>query len=428
MTDVTDSHKGTLLAFAPGSWGWPEFCGSPRYHLWTLAGMGWRVLYVEPPTKLRLMRSMWKAPDREFHVLSPARVVPFGVRGIKSEANGEKWRRSTGEQLAARGLAAMKDLGWKKADFVWFGAPWHSPILEAMPKDVRTINHVYDELSLSPALSSMQREVLWMWERELVRACDLTLCSSLPQKDRRNEVAQRAFLLENAVREDFIFTGTDYVMNEQTRHIAARLDRIAPPRFLYGGVADHRVNPEFFRAILENLPSGNVVFLGKQDKSLDADFAREAQVNPRIHFLGDIPYSCMAPLLRMGDVLLIGHKRMPFTDAMYPEKLNEYLATGRPIVSVALTEVGRVARESTHEGLIRTADTPWEFVAAVTSALAERNPVLEEARIMLAKNHTWGMMGQRLERELLAEMHATRGPVTPASAAASHSGIHRLDY
>ncbi|MBI5154296.1 hypothetical protein HZA57_03580 [Candidatus Poribacteria bacterium] len=425
MSDPKKPPGPCILAFGPGTWNWPEVSGSPRYHLWTLAKMGWRVLYVEPPKEFHLFTRLWKAPDREFHVLTPGRVLPFGVRGIKSETSGERWRAFTSSQLVARAVSACDNLKMQP-DVYWFGAPWHQTLRQRLPKTGICVTHVYDELSQSPILNQMQRELLWQWERELLRSCHIAFCSSLPQKERRAEVAKRSFLLENAVSADFLYKFAPYHMDEQTRRVAAQVEKYPSPRFIYSGVADLRVEPEYFRAIIENLPTGHILFFGRKESTLDPGFAAEMDANPRMHCLGHMPYHSLPGLLRMGDVLMVAHKRMPFTDAMYPEKLNEYLATGRPVVSVCLPEVGRVARESVHEGVIRTADSPWDFVAAATVAMNDKSEILEEKRVDIAREHTWEAMGERLDRELRMELDRVfhgRKEVTALTAVRTSTGV-----
>ncbi|MCB2156001.1 hypothetical protein KQI84_14060 [bacterium] len=403
MSEQKKNSGPCILAFAPGTWRWPEVCGSTRYHLWTLAGMGWRVLYVEPPVKFHTIGKTWKAPDRDFVVLTPGRIMPFGVRGIKNDQMAEKWRSVTSSQLASRAQRALKSLKWSPHVY-WFGAPWHSEIIQHLPPGPVPVTHVYDDLSQSPIFNAMQREILWRWERELLRACNVALCSSMPQMEKREDIARRTFLLENAVKDSFIYQFKPYDLDEKTRKIAARIDRLTPPRFVYGGVADLRLEPEFFRTILENLPTGNVIFLGRKEDSLDPALAADIEGNPRMHCLGEIPYSSYPGLYRMADVLLIPHKRMPFTDAMFPEKLIEYLATGRPVVSVGLPEVGRIAREAPYEGILRVADSPWEYLAAATVAMNDKDEIHEEKRVEIARNHTWSVAGERAHRELLEEV------------------------
>lgn len=399
---IPDDSSPVLLAFAPGVWGWPDFAGSPRYHLWTLAGMGWRVLYVEPPTRLRPAGRLWRAPDRAFAVLSPGRVAPFAARAAKRDRLAEAWRGLAGRQLARRALAALQSLGWKP-DAYWLGAPWHSTVLEALPAGPPAVAHVYDELSLSPLLDEARSARLWRWERELLRSCASAFCSSRPQCDRREGVAERVVHLPNGVPRHFLHgASAPRPVPESARAALQRLEAMPRPRYGYAGVADLRLDPEMFRALLRMDREGSIAFLGKRDPSLDAAFASEIALHPRAAFFGDLPHDALPPLLRACDALLIGHRRMPFTDAMMPEKLCEYLATGRPVASVGLPEVAHAMRTSLAPPRLRVADEPeaWAREAFEAAGELDLRPDLQADRIAYAAEHTWDILGAKADRAL----------------------------
>lgn len=394
------TRKPSILAFAPGAWGRPEFAGSPRYHLWTLAGMGWRVLYVEPPTAMRLLSSAWKADDREFHVLSPGRVMPFAVRKIPSESTGNAWRRRTASQLADRALAQCRKLGIAP-DICWLGAPWHSAIPAALPEGTPAAYHVYDELPLSPIYDEAQRTALWNWETELLRECAVTLCSSRPQLERRAKAARRAALLENAVRDEWLDEAAPPPPDAQGFEWIERVRAMPRPVFVYGGVVDARLDMRCFDAVRTQNPGCTLVFAGHQDDARDTVFFERHEGQPDVVATGRLAPSVLFAICREADVLLIAHRRSPFTDAMLPEKLNEYLATGRPIVSIGLPEVARVAAESENPAAVRLAQSPAEFGAQAREAAMEDDPMLPHERRRMAAQRTWSRMGAVAESELL---------------------------
>ncbi|CAN5471900.1 hypothetical protein BH09SUM1_BH09SUM1_32670 [soil metagenome] len=392
--------SGTIVAFAPGVWGWPHFAGSPRYHLWTLAGMGWRVLYVEPPVKLRVKPETWKAPDREFHVLKPALIPPFAMRFARG-VPGAAWRRLVSMKLAGAAMAEVRRLDFAP-DIFWFGAPWHGDLPLFLPKAPLRVSHTYDELSESPTLSARQSEMLWRWEQTLHRECAIVLCSSLPQKQRREGLAAETVLLENAVRDDFLEPP-----KPSDHATLAKLRALPHPRYVYGGVADLRLDPRLFAELLNRIREGSLVFLGAKTGTLDSNFAA-ISLSPRTHFLGAIPYDLFPALYAESDVLLIGHLRNAFTDAMYPEKLNEYLASGKPVVSIDLPEVARVA-STAPTGAIRVVATATEFANAAIAAAAEADSVLQEERRAIARQRTWSVMGALLDTTLRTALAKRKG-------------------
>ncbi|MDX2177647.1 MAG: glycosyltransferase [Candidatus Sumerlaeia bacterium] len=389
-----------ILAFSPGLWGWPEFAGSPRYHLWSLAGRGHRVVYVEPPIMLRAKAAVWKAADRDFTVFGAPWVPPFAVRKAPPTDTGDWWRRKTSELLWKRTKKFIDGMKYQP-EVLWFGAPWHSHLNRCV-REVGApmrVAHIYDELSLSPALAEPQREALWSWERELLRMMDLALCSSEPQLQRRYSLARKSMLLENAVA-DFFIADKRVSPTKEAVPFIRRMDSIEAPRIVYGGVLDARVNPEVLEMISSSF-AANLVVAGKIDPAYPAHSLQKLKANPAVHFLGSVPYSAFPHLYDRAEVLLLAHHRSPFTDGMYPEKMNEYLASGKPVVATRIPEAGRIARDIGRDGAVLLAETPAQFSAMLQRALKEApGGPLAAARQKYARTHTWSATAERLDREL----------------------------
>jgi len=74
---------------------------------------------------------------------------------------------------------------------------------------------------------------------------------------------------------------------------------------------------------------------------------------------------------------------------MFPMKLFEYLAAGRPVVSVDL----KALRDFAHVAAV--AGTPEQFIAAIEKTLAGDVPALEQ-RLGVAREHTYEARTQRM--------------------------------
>jgi len=400
-----------LLAFGPGDWPTDpaKLSGSPRYHLWGLARRGWHVVYVEPPKRFRLFAEqrdvvLPHGSRGRLEVITLDLVPPFAVRFAPMGALGEKWRCFTAARLA-KGVEPFLAVPPR---VVWLGAPWHAPIAEHFAGRARVVHHVYDELSLSPIYSPAQSARLRAWEEHLVRLSDLVLCSSAAQFALRAEHSERAILLENAVRDDFLNLEATAQQAERLR----RIESLPGPRIVYGGVADQRLDPQVLTSLVKGLDDakqGSLIFAGTKSPRLDRSIAGLAN-HPRVFFTGTMAYADYPSLYRVADVLILTHRRTPFTDAMYPEKLNEYLMVGKPVVSVPLPEARRISDELPPNA-IRLVTEPAGFAAACLEAAKRDTADLREARRQWAAQHTWDRTSDRLVRymgDLLRE-DGTRG-------------------
>ena len=86
-----------------------------------------------------------------------------------------------------------------------------------------------------------------------------------------------------------------------------------------------------------------------------------------VHLLGSRPHADLPAYVDAFDVGLIPYHRTPFTATVWPTKLHEYLARGKPVVSTSLPEV--VAMAYPVES-VRVADDPSATEVAIRKALA----------------------------------------------------------
>lgn len=137
-------------------------------------------------------------------------------------------------------------------------------------------------------------------------------------------------------------------------------------------------------ALLEHMarthPEWSVVLIGPVWQGLDTTaLARHAN----IHLLGNKPRAQLGRYLAAFDVCMLPYLINDFTRNIFPLKLFEYLAAGKPFVSTAVPACSEFPR------LIRVASTHGEFVAAVSAALAEDGVALRDERIALARANDW---------------------------------------
>jgi glycosyltransferase involved in cell wall biosynthesis len=368
--------------------------GSPRYHLWGLARSGWEVVYVEPPRRFTLQTrqrdyALPVGSKGRLRVVTPGWTLPFAVRYAPMGWAGEKWRAATSTAM----FRAMQGAVDRTPRIYWFGAPWHGELARLCAGPARLIYHVYDELPLSPIYTTAQSARLDSWERELLADVDLCLCSSTSQLARRSEFAKAAHLVGNAVQNGFATAEP----SAPGRALAKRLAALPKPLLIYGGVADQRLDPAMFLKLVSEMDArqvGSLVFAGTKSPRLPRELQR-LDAHPRVHFTGAVAYRDFPSLYRQADALVLAHRRTPFTDAMYPEKINEYLSIGTPVVSVMLPEVVRIAGELPADG-IRLAATPAQFAERCLAPPASNEQELKESRIAWAAQHTWDHEAKRL--------------------------------
>jgi glycosyltransferase involved in cell wall biosynthesis len=125
---------------------------------------------------------------------------------------------------------------------------------------------------------------------------------------------------------------------------------------------------------------------------------------PNVRFLGQVPYERVPALAANFDVCLLPWKLSEWIRHCSPLKFYEYLASGRPIVSVPIPQVLADA-----ERLVGVAETPADFLVAIRRELAEDNDTRRDARIDLAERHDWERQLEQLSALLAARRAAGAG-------------------
>jgi UDP-galactopyranose mutase len=183
--------------------------------------------------------------------------------------------------------------------------------------------------------------------------------------------------------------------------------QIPHPRLGFCGVIDERMDLNLLAAIADERPEWHTVMIGPVAKIDQKDLPRR----PNIHYLGLRTYDQLPNYIAGWDVALLPFARNESTRFISPTKTPEYLAAGRPVVSTPIRDVinpyGKL-------GIVRIADTPAGFIAAIEDAMVEcsgeRLRQIDALLSVTSWSQTWGRM-----RELLEDAAHKRALVTAAA-------------
>lgn len=172
----------------------------------------------------------------------------------------------------------------------------------------------------------------------------------------------------------------------------------------YLGGLNHKVDIALLEQVARTFHRDSVVVVGSVD---DPRYAPRPMPNLRIlagHGHDEVP-----AFLQHFAVCLIPYMRSQFTDSVYPAKLHEYLAAGRPVVSTDLPEVLPFA------DVVRVASDAGAFITHVREALEGRDaPEAIAARVAVAARHDYGIVIPRMlgeiERRLVEKGEALAEP------------------
>jgi glycosyltransferase involved in cell wall biosynthesis len=118
--------------------------------------------------------------------------------------------------------------------------------------------------------------------------------------------------------------------------------------------------------------------------------ATEAGLQDSVRHFGEVSYDQLGPLLACGDVMLLPYPNESVDLARFPNKLGDYMAAGRPVVTNPVGDSGEMIR-SEEIGLLAD-ETPVAFAESICALLDDpnlRTAMGQRARQLAETRFSW---------------------------------------
>ncbi len=264
---------------------------------------------------------------------------------------------------------------------------WRPPFVDAL-RDIAHdagLYHVNDEYSFradAPVASGPERKLL-SW-------ATISYFTSRALLERKGPLARRAEFLPN---------GVDYAAFAGPQPEPPDLARVPRPRVGYTGWLKQQLDWDLLESLARRRPDLHFAFVGgvSPQPGLEERLA-PLRARANVHFLGAKSSEELAAYPQHFDVCVMPYVVDGYTRFIYPLKLHEYLASGRPVVGSPIHALGEFS------GLIRLAGDAGEWSAAIDDLLspAASSPDAVAARQAVARAHDWDALTDRLAADILA--------------------------
>ena len=352
-----------------------------------LARRGHRVFYIESlglrrPSasaadvsrilrRLRRAVAMPRAVRENLWVWSPV-VLPFQRYGVVRAFN-----RFLLKSMLAFHLKRL-DL---RRDILWTYNPLTTRLL-SLRTFGQVVYHCVDEIKAQPG---MPADVLGPAERELVEMSDIVFTTAPKLAEVRKAWNPNTHDFGNVADFDHFAKA-----REEATPVPEDLASIPTPRIGFiGAVSSYKVDFPLIRALAQSRPDWSVVLIGKVGEGDPWTDSAALAGLPNLYLLGPRPYAELPRYLKGFEVALLPNTMNEYTESMFPMKFFEYLAAGKPVVSVDLP-----ALRAYHD-LAWLAKSPEDFVNGVGEARHGAVAPLEQ-RLALARQHTYTARTERM--------------------------------
>lgn len=218
-------------------------------------------------------------------------------------------------------------------------------------------------------------------EEKVCTQADVVFCTALGLYEEKKQFNPNTYFVPNAADTKLLSRAQD----PQTA-IAEYMQRLSHPIIGCLGTIHEHTDIALMKYVAEARPEWTIVMIGpEQQKSFSrsALFTSFRQL-PNVRLTGWVEREELPGYCKAFDVCVIPYRMdSEFNCYVNPEKLHEYTAMGKPVVSMDIPEV------RSYRHIIKIAQTPAEFVQCIDQALAEDNPVRIQERLRLAQENSW---------------------------------------
>lgn len=270
-------------------------------------------------------------------------------------------------------------------------SPQYASALHAIPHDLSSY-HIFDEHTYSDVSRSVAPE-----EVELIESVDQVFVQSKGLMERKGAINANTLLLPN---------GVDYSSLSGRHAEPADLKNIPRPIIGYSGYVKRQLDWELIDRLTAHHSEWSFVFAGaaKVDPSL-TQILHDLTQRPNVYFLGAKSSQELVAYPPHFDVCIMPYRVNAYTHCIYPLKLHEYLASGKPVVGSSI----RTLQDFAEVLAIPTDHGTWSTAISDALSPARNTPAQVRKRQAVAQTHDWGQITAKMLRTLAQRLFEKTG-------------------
>ena len=284
-------------------------------------------------------------------------------------------------------------LGWLrmrhgiKRPLTWFHVP-HVPGLVGTLGERLAVYYCVDDFSAYPGVNP---EAIRVMDDETARRADVVFVTSETLVERKQGLNPTVYVSPHGVDFEHFARAQDPALP-----VPADVAHLAGPVVGFFGQIQTFIDLDLIGWLATQRPDWHFVMIGRVGVPTDA-----LPTQPNVHFLGKRPYADLPAYAKRFDACVIPYRAGRWSHHANPLKLREYLATGRPVVSVETPEVAKFA------DVVRMAGTKEEFLAGLGDAVGSTaDPAATARRMDRVAGTNWSARAETVINTLRDELAA----------------------
>ncbi|SHI69520.1 Glycosyltransferase involved in cell wall bisynthesis [Geosporobacter subterraneus DSM 17957] len=221
----------------------------------------------------------------------------------------------------------------------------------------------------------IRKEALLEMEKALAESCDLVFVTAEGLYESKRGYNPHTYCIPNGVNFE-LFNAVD----QEHTAIAEEIEHLQKPIIGFVGVIQEWIDLKLIHRIAKENPDGTVLMVGPVGAGIDVEPLKSL---PNVCFVGGKKPEELPHYIKAFDVCINPFRKSNLTKNVSPLKFYEYLATGKPIVTVDMPAV-----QSFGDCVMISKDED-EFLENIGQALRQDNDGLKQKRIEKGRESSW---------------------------------------
>lgn len=366
-----------VIGMVPDLWQSPW---QPRHHVLSRLAEWFHVVWAEPAQEWRKPRQSQmhsSSHPSNFEVYAPEWWLPKIYKPHRLATQLDQIR-------VTRAYQRLKRRGCRKI-VLYLWRPEYAYALAALPHDM-SCYHIDDEYSFSPG-----EQPICSLEHNLLQRVDQVIIHSVGLFEKKGQINPNTILVPNGVD----FSGFCTPVPEPPD-----LAAIPQPRVGYIGYLKPQLDFRLLLNLAQRHREWSFVFIGPRGylEGEDLVLIDRLQALPHVHFLGSKPVETLPAYAQGMKVSIMPYKLNDYTKYIFPMKLHEYLATGRPVVGSPIRSLQQF------QDVVALPTTEEEWSQALTRAMHPESMAQIALRRQTAQQYDWTTLVARIANRICTHL------------------------